>query len=97
MLAVLSVAATVYGIAGALAILMQARQIWARHASCDVSLRFLAVYVGGYALWLAYGLALHNLTIILADSAGTACGAFTLAVAVTFHHSCAATRKGNTS
>lgn len=95
MLTALGVAATVYGVGGALSILIQARQIWTRHSSCDVSLRFLAVYVGGYAIWLVYGLALHNLTLMLADSAGTICGAITLVVAAAFHHSCGR-KEGNT-
>jgi hypothetical protein len=42
----IGVVASVYGVGGALSILLQARQMLARRASCDVSLRFLGVYVG---------------------------------------------------
>ena len=76
------VVATVYGIGGALSILLQARQMLARRASCDVSLRFLGVYVGGYAIWLLYGLSLGNVPIVLVHALGLVCGAVTLAIAL---------------
>ena|ERR1700758_1801301 len=71
-----------YGIAGALSVLLQARQMLARGDSRDVSTRFLGAYVGGYAVWLLYGLSLSSVPIILVDSVGLACGAVTLAVAL---------------
>jgi len=39
--------ATIWGLAGAFAVLLQARQMLQRGASCDVSARFFAVYAGG--------------------------------------------------
>jgi uncharacterized protein with PQ loop repeat len=74
--------ATVYGVGGALSILLQARQMLVRRASCDVSLRFLGVYVGGYAIWLLYGLSLGNVPIVVVHAIGLGCGALTLAVAL---------------
>jgi membrane associated rhomboid family serine protease len=47
---ILGVAAALYGVAGALSVLLQARQMLVRRASCDVSARFLATYAGGYAI-----------------------------------------------
>jgi uncharacterized protein with PQ loop repeat len=88
MKALLATVTTVYGIGGALAILLQARQIYARRTSCDVSLRFLAIYLGGYGLFLAYGLSIASLTLILADGTGAICGAFTFALAVRYHRAC---------
>jgi uncharacterized protein with PQ loop repeat len=79
---VLGVAATLYGVGGALSILLQARQMLVRDASCDVSARFLATYVGGYAIWLLYGLSLGSIPIVLVHAAGLACGAVTLTVAL---------------
>ncbi len=76
----LATAATVYGVAGALSILLQARHMRARGASGDMSLRFLATYVGGYAIWLLYGLSIGSLPLILVDAAGLLCGLLTLAV-----------------
>lgn len=75
-------AATVYGVAGALSILLQARHMRARGASGDVSLRFLVTYVGGYAIWLLYGLSLESVPIAVVNGVGLAAGAVTLAVAV---------------
>jgi uncharacterized protein with PQ loop repeat len=80
----LGILATVYGLGGSLSILLQARQILARRASGDVSLRFLTLYVGGYAVWLLYGLSLASLPMIVVHSLGLACGAVTLTVATRF-------------
>ncbi len=54
----------------------------ARGGSCDVSARFLAAYVGGYAIWLLYGLSLRNVPMIVVDALGLVCGAITLVVAL---------------
>jgi uncharacterized protein with PQ loop repeat len=78
----LATAATVYGVGGALSVLLQARQMRARGASCDVSLRFLGTYVGGYAIWLFYGLSIQSVPIVLVHALGLATGAVTLAVAL---------------
>jgi hypothetical protein len=79
---VLAAVAIVYGVAAALSVLLQARQMLARGGSCDVSARFLAAYVGGYAIWLLYGLNLRAVPIIVVDALGLVCGAVTLAVAL---------------
>ena len=80
--AVMGGAAMVYGVGGALSVLLQARQMLARGASCDVSARFLGVYVGGYAIWLMYGFSLGNLPIISVHALGLACGVVTLVIAL---------------
>ena len=82
MTSVLPAVAIVYGVAAALSVLLQARQMLARSGSCDVSARFLAMYVGGYAIWLLYGLSLRDVPIIVVDALGLVCGAITLAVAL---------------
>jgi uncharacterized protein with PQ loop repeat len=79
---VLGAAAMLYGVGGALSVLLQARQMLARGASCDVSAHFLATYVGGYAIWLLYGFSLGNVPIVSVHALGLVCGAFTLAVAL---------------
>ena len=78
----LAIAATVYGIAGALSILLQARHMHARGASRDISLRFLTTYVGGYVIWLLYGVSLDSAPIVFVNGVGAIAGAITLAVAV---------------
>jgi len=79
---VLAAAATLYGVGGALSVLLQARQMVARGSSCDVSLRFLATYVGGYAIWLVYGLSIQSAPIMLVHALGLLTGAVTLTVAL---------------
>ena len=79
---VLAAAATLYGVGGALSVLLQARQMIARGSSCDVSLRFLATYVGGYAIWLLYGLSIKSAPIMLVHALGLLTGAVTLTVAL---------------
>jgi uncharacterized protein with PQ loop repeat len=80
--AVMGGAAMVYGVGGALSVLLQARQMLARGASCDVSARFLGIYVGGYAIWMMYGFSLGNLPIISVHAIGLVCGVVTLAIAL---------------
>jgi uncharacterized protein with PQ loop repeat len=79
---VLAAVAMLYGVAAALSVLLQARQMLARGGSCDVSARFLSMYVGGYAVWLVYGLSLGNIAIVVVDALGLVCGSVTLAVAL---------------
>jgi hypothetical protein len=50
--------------------------------SCDVSLRFLVTYVGGYAIWLLYGVSIRSAPIVLVHSLGLLTGVVTLAVAL---------------
>ena len=79
---VIATAATLYGIGGALAVLLQARQLRERGSSCDVSARFLAVYVGGYAIWALYGASIESSPIVLVHVVGLLTGGVTLALAL---------------
>ena len=83
----LGAAATVYGVLAALKSLLQTRQMLARRASRDVSVGFLASYVGGYAVWLAYGLSTGSLPLIVVDTVGLLCAGLTLAVALSLRGS----------
>ena len=78
----LGLTATGYGVVAALAALLQLRQMLARRASCDVSARFFAAYVGGYAIWLLYGLSVGSVPLIVVDAVGLLCGGLTLSVAL---------------
>ncbi len=77
---ILGAAATLYGLGGALSVLLQARRMYIRGTSGDVSARFFAVYVGGFAVWLLYGLGVGDVPIILVHAVGLVCGTVTLAV-----------------
>ena len=79
---VLGAAATLYGLGGALSVLLQARRMHVRGTSGDVSARFFAVYVGGFAVWLLYGLGIGDVPVIVVHAVGLVCGTVTLAVAL---------------
>lgn len=85
---VLGAIATVYGVYGALAILMQAHKMLVMHESCDMSLPYMASYVGGYAIWLPYGVLAHSLPLVISDSVGLICGLVTVAVALSLRGAC---------
>jgi len=78
----LATLATAYGIVGALSVLLQARQMRARGSSGDMSLRFLTTYVGGYAIWLLYGLSMESVPIVAVNGVGLVTGAVALSVAL---------------
>jgi uncharacterized protein with PQ loop repeat len=78
----IGIVATLYGVGGAIAVLLQARQMLERGSSCDVSARFFGVYVGGYAIWLLYGMSIASVPIVVVHAIGLVFGAVTLAVAL---------------
>jgi MtN3 and saliva related transmembrane protein len=80
MIQILGAAATLYGLGGALSVLLQARRMLVRGTSGDVSASFFAVYVGGFAIWLLYGIGIGDVPIILVHAVGLVCGTVTLAV-----------------
>jgi MtN3 and saliva related transmembrane protein len=80
-------AATAYGVIAALTVLLQARQMHVRGASCEISARFFASYVGGYAVWLLYGFSVGSIPLIAVDAVGLLCGGLTLAVALSLRGS----------
>ena len=83
----LGMAATAYGVLAALSVLLQTRQMLARRASCEVSGRFFALYAGGYAIWLLYGLSVGNVPLTIVDAVGVLCGGLTLAVTLSLRGS----------
>ena len=84
---VLSFVATLYGVGAAAAVLLQARELLARRASCEVSALFFAIYAGGYAVWLVYGLSIGSMPLIVVDAVGLACAVLTLGVALSLRGS----------
>jgi hypothetical protein len=47
----------------------------------------LASYTGGYAIWLAYGLSIGSLPLIVVDTVGLLCAGLTIAVALSLRGS----------
>lgn len=77
----LAIIATTWGIAMALAPTLQIRHMVAIRSSAGISIPYLSVLVIGFALWLAYGIALENLALIIANAIAFIVGATTVAVA----------------
>ena len=65
-----------------------------RNSSCDVSARFFAAYVGGYAIWLLYGLTIGSVPVIVVHAVGLACGGVTLATVLALRGPCQAATPG---
>lgn len=78
----LAVTASSWGIAMALAPVLQIRTMVARRSSHGISIGYLTVLLVGFALWFAYGVALGNAAIIVPNTIAFVVGATTIAVAV---------------
>ena len=78
---------TAYGVGSAGAALFQTRQLLQSRLSCEVSARFFAVYAGGYALWLVYGLSIGSAPLIIVDAIGVICATATLAIVLSLRGS----------
>lgn len=78
---------TSYGAGAASAGLLQVRQLLEGRRSCDVSALFFAVYAGGYAMWLAYGVNIGSLPLIIVDAIGVVCATTTLTIALSLRGS----------
>jgi len=79
--------ATAYGVGAAGAALFQTRQLLETRRSCEVSARFFGVYAGGYAIWLAYGVSIGSMPLIIVDAIGVICATATLAIVLSLRGS----------
>jgi MtN3 and saliva related transmembrane protein len=61
---------TTLGLAGAASLLLQARRIRQLGTACEISIPIRLVSLTGYAVWLAYGITIRDLPLILVDLAG---------------------------
>jgi len=77
----LAVIASSWGIAMAIAPTLQIRHMILARSSSGISIPYLSVLVVGFALWFAYGVALHNLALIIPNTIAFIVGATTIAVA----------------
>jgi uncharacterized protein with PQ loop repeat len=80
----LGFAAATSGIAMGTAPLLQARTIWIRRSSADVSQHFLWIILLGATLWLAYGVASRNLYLVVPNAVAVVTNALTLRLARRF-------------
>jgi uncharacterized protein with PQ loop repeat len=74
---VLATCAMLYGIAGSFPSLLQAAALVRAGSAREVSIPFIAISTGGPAIWLAYGIGIANLPLIVTDSVGLGCGVVT--------------------
>jgi uncharacterized protein with PQ loop repeat len=79
----LGTAGTAIGLVAALSLLVQARRLIRLGSACEVSIPVRLLALGGYAVWLAYGIAIGDVPLILVDLAGVAGAALVLRVTVT--------------
>jgi MtN3 and saliva related transmembrane protein len=80
----LAVCAAAWGIVMALSPLLQIRRMAYQQSSRDVSIGYWCVLLGGFALWVAYGVAVANLTLIVPNAVAFCVGCLTIGVAVRY-------------
>jgi uncharacterized protein with PQ loop repeat len=76
----LGTAGTAVGLIAAMSLLLQARRLARLGIACEVSIPVRLLALAGYTTWLAYGVAIGDLPLILVDLAGVAGAALVLRV-----------------
>ena len=71
-----------YGVLMAVSPMLQIRRMVETRSSSDISLAYLAVLEFGFALWIAYGIALGNWALIVPNSVAFSVGLATILVAL---------------
>ena len=66
----LGTAGTLIGLVAAMSLLLQARRLARIGSACEVSIPVRLLALLGYAIWLAYGVAIGDVPLILVDLAG---------------------------
>lgn len=79
---VLAPLAASWGVLMAISPVLQIRRILERRSAADVSIAYLAVLEVGFLLWIAYGLALSNLALIIPNLVAFSVGLATIGVAL---------------
>jgi MtN3 and saliva related transmembrane protein len=77
----LGITAATYGVLMAISPLLQIRRMFQTRSSADVSLGYLWVIEIGFGLWIAYGLSLPNLAIVVPNTVALTVGLATILVA----------------
>ncbi|MCV0402731.1 MAG: SWEET family sugar transporter [Chloroflexi bacterium] len=73
-----------WGVLMALSPLLQIRRMLGRRSSADISIAYLGVLEVGFTLWIAYGISLGNLAIIVPNTVAFLIGAATIAIVIRF-------------
>ena len=80
----LAVAAATWGVAMSFAPLRQIRAIRAHGSSQAVSVGYQQVLLVGFVLWLAYGISIENLPLMITNTAAAVICAATIVVVLRF-------------
>jgi MtN3 and saliva related transmembrane protein len=81
---ILAVIATIAGLLMAVSPTLQVRRMIRTRSSNDVSLLYLTMLCSGFVAWFAYGWALGNAAMIIANAASLVFMLFTIVVALRF-------------
>jgi MtN3 and saliva related transmembrane protein len=73
-----------WGVLMALSPLLQIRRMLERRSSADISIAYLTVLEVGFSLWIAYGISLRNLAIVVPNSVALLIGAGTIVIALRY-------------
>ena len=73
-----------WGVLMALSPLLLMRRMLERRSSADISISYLFVLQVGFTLWVAYGVALRNLAIIVPNGVAFLIGTATIAIALRY-------------
>jgi uncharacterized protein with PQ loop repeat len=82
----LALAASGWAILMALSPLLQVRAIRRTGTSEGVSVGYFAVLIVGFALWVAYGVAIANLALVVPNSVAAVIGVGTIVMARRYRH-----------
>ena len=74
----LGITAATFGVLMAISPLLQIRRMFQTRSSTDVSLGYLSVIEIGFGVWIAYGLSLSNLAIVVPNSVALTVGLATI-------------------
>jgi MtN3 and saliva related transmembrane protein len=77
----LGVAAASWGVIMGVSPVLQIRRIIRRRSSEDVSLSYFGVLLTGFILWIAYGIAIGDLVLIIPNSVAICVAIATIVVA----------------
>ncbi|HEX5147865.1 MAG TPA: SemiSWEET family transporter [Candidatus Limnocylindrales bacterium] len=80
----LAIVAATWGVLMAVSPLLQIRRMVQRRSSSDLSLSYLGVLLIGFTLWMAYGISIGNVALIVPNTVAFAVGIATVLVALRY-------------
>jgi uncharacterized protein with PQ loop repeat len=78
----LGIAAATWAVVMALSPILQIREILRRRSSAGLSLGYFGVLMVGFALWVAYGVASHDLPLVIPNCLAFLVMSATIAIAL---------------